>query len=164
MSHRIREPIDSKINASWLQMFAALISLVLFAGCPDYSKLREVPDYSVMTDTGEELNPGSDFADSSVDAPEADSLPADLSSSSSPDEVARSNDSRPTVNRSAPASGWLWYLLGGVLVVLGGSATIRLMSGRSENAAPSSQTTEPATKRTRTPEPPSQLPRHLLTV
>ena len=29
--------------------------LLLFCGCPDYSHLNDVPDYSVMTDGGGEL-------------------------------------------------------------------------------------------------------------
>lgn len=33
-----------------------LFGLNTFTGCPDYSHLREVPDYDNMTDSGEEFD------------------------------------------------------------------------------------------------------------
>ena len=39
-------------------LLAALLSLVFFAGCPDYSHLRDAPDYKNMTDSaGETAEP-----------------------------------------------------------------------------------------------------------
>lgn len=32
-----------------------LLGLTVFTGCPDYSHLRDVPDYKNMDDTGDEL-------------------------------------------------------------------------------------------------------------
>ncbi len=132
MRHRIREPVDSQPNRSWQLMAAALTSMVLFTGCPDYSKLRDVPDYSVMTDTGEERNPGSEFVDSPGANPPNESQPREGTSSTSTDPTVQSNDSRSTNNGSTPASGSWWYLLGGALLVLGAGAAYRLMGDRRE--------------------------------
>ena len=45
-----------------LIMFLALLSLSVFVGCPDYSHLKEVPDYKNMTDGGGETLAGEDLS------------------------------------------------------------------------------------------------------
>jgi hypothetical protein len=37
-------------------VFFSLLALMFFAGCPDYSHLRPVPDYENMTDGGGETD------------------------------------------------------------------------------------------------------------
>ena len=38
-----------------LLLFLLLVGLASFTGCPDYSHLRDVPDYENMTDGGAEI-------------------------------------------------------------------------------------------------------------
>lgn len=56
---------SSSITSQTLKL-SLCVFVVFLVGCPDYSRLREPPDYTTMTDSGQEFNP--EFSDKSDDS------------------------------------------------------------------------------------------------
>lgn len=92
--------------------FAALILLLFATGCPDYSALREMPDYSKMTDSGGEVDVPSDQVAAASPKVEPKSDPSTNTASTSP------ATNRPVVSRRSKTDWTSWLMYGGILAAV----------------------------------------------